>query len=112
MSLQSVLKSGKFVVTAEVGPLKGIDTTEITEVAELLQGRVDATNATDQQSSVMRLGSLATCYLLKQNGLDPVFSGKCFIPQCFKGMARGFLVFGVGNHDTFADGNALDTVFL
>ncbi len=77
MSLQSVLQSGKFVVTAEVGPLKGTDTTEITEVAELLRGRVDATNVTDQQSSVMRLGSLATCHLLKENGVDPVFQMTC-----------------------------------
>jgi len=77
MSLQSVLESGKFVVTAEVGPLKGTDTTEINEVAELLRGRIDATNVTDQQSSVMRLGSLATCHLLKERGLDPVFQMTC-----------------------------------
>ncbi|UCC90381.1 MAG: 5,10-methylenetetrahydrofolate reductase, partial [Dehalococcoidia bacterium] len=71
MSLESLLEAGKFVITAEVGPLKGTDTTEITEVAQLLQGRVDAANVTDQQSSVMRLGSLATCHLLKEEGLDP-----------------------------------------
>ena len=65
------------MVTAEVGPLKGTDTTEIEEVAELLRERVDATNVTDQQSSVMRLGSLATCHLLKQRGLDPVFQVAC-----------------------------------
>ena len=77
MSLQPLLEAGKFVVTAEVGPLKGTDTTEIKEVAELLRGRVDATNVTDQQSSVMRLGSLATCHLLKEAGLDPVFQVTC-----------------------------------
>jgi len=77
MSLQSVLESGKLVVTAEGGPLKGTDTTEITEVAGLLRGRGNATNVTDQQSSVMRLGSLATCHLLKENGLDPVFQMTC-----------------------------------
>ena len=77
MSLKSLLEVGKFVVTAEVGPLKGTDTTEITEVAELLRGKVDAANVTDQQSSVMRLGSLATCHLLKQRGLDPVFQVTC-----------------------------------
>jgi len=77
MSLKSVLGSGKFVVTAEVGPLKGTDTEEITEVAELLRGRVDAANATDQQSSVMRLGSMITCHLLKERGLDPVFQMTC-----------------------------------
>ena len=77
MSLQSQLEVGKFVVTAEVGPLKGTDTTEINEVAELLGGRADAVNVTDQQSSVMRLGSLATCHLLKDKGLDPVFQLTC-----------------------------------
>jgi len=65
------------VVTAEVGPLKGTDTTEIKEVAELLRGRVAAANVTDQQSSVMKLGSLATCYLLKEAGLEPVFQMTC-----------------------------------
>lgn len=77
MSLQPLFEAGKFVVTAEVGPLKGTDTTEIEEAAELLRGRVDATNVTDQQSSVMRLGSLAVCYLLKNKGLDPVFQITC-----------------------------------
>ena len=77
MSLKPLLEAGKFIITAEVGPLKGTDTTEITEVAQLLQGRVDAANVTDQQSSVMRLGSLATCHLLKEEGLDPVFQVTC-----------------------------------
>jgi len=77
LSLKPLLEARKFVITAEVGPLKGTDTTEITEVAQLLQGRVDAANVTDQQSSVMRLGSLATCHLLKEEGLDPVFQVTC-----------------------------------
>jgi len=77
VGLKSLLEAGKFVVTAEVGPLKGTDTTEIKEVAEFLRGRVAAANVTDQQSSVMRLGSLATCYLLKEAGLEPVFQMTC-----------------------------------
>lgn len=77
MSLQSLLESGKFVITAEVAPLKGTDTTEIIEVAELLQGRITAANVTDQQSSVMRLGSLVVSYLLKEKGLEPIFQMTC-----------------------------------
>jgi methylenetetrahydrofolate reductase (NADPH) len=77
MSLQPLFEAGKFVITAEVGPLKGTDVSEIDEVAELLRGRVDATNVTDQQSSVMRLGSLAVCHLLKERGVDPVFQLTC-----------------------------------
>jgi len=77
MSLRTVLEKGKFVITCEVGPLKGTDTTEVIEVAELLKGKVDAANVTDQQSSVMRLGSLATSHLLKEKGLDPIFQMTC-----------------------------------
>jgi methylenetetrahydrofolate reductase (NADPH) len=77
MSLKSSLEAGKFVITTEVGPLKGTDVTDIEEVAELLRGRVDAANATDQQSSVMRLGSMATCHLLAKKGLDPVLQMTC-----------------------------------
>jgi 5,10-methylenetetrahydrofolate reductase len=77
MSLRALLDAGKFVVTAEVGPLKGTDTTEIEEVAELLRGRVDAANVTDQQSSVLRLGSLATSHLLREKGIEPVFQMTC-----------------------------------
>jgi methylenetetrahydrofolate reductase (NADPH) len=77
VSLKSQLEAGKFVVTSEIGPLKGTDTTEIKEVAELLRGRITAANVTDQQSSVMRLGSLATCYLVKEAGVEPVFQMTC-----------------------------------
>jgi len=77
MSLQPLFEAGKFVVTAEIGPLKGTDISEIEEVAEVLRGRVDAANVTDQQSSVMRLGSLATCHLLKERGLEPVLQMTC-----------------------------------
>jgi methylenetetrahydrofolate reductase (NADPH) len=77
MSLKPLFDAGKFVVTAEVGPLKGTDVSEIGEVAELLRGKLDATNVTDQQSSVMRLGSLAVCHLLKEKGLDPIFQVTC-----------------------------------
>jgi methylenetetrahydrofolate reductase (NADPH) len=77
MSLQSVLESGKLAITTEIGPLKGTDTTEIKEVAELLHGRVTAANVTDQQSAVMRLGSMATCHLIKDHGLEPVFQMTC-----------------------------------
>jgi len=77
MSLKSLLEAGKFVVTTEIGPLKGTDITEVEEVAEFLKGRVDAANITDQQSSVMRLGSLATCHIVKGKGLEPVFQVTC-----------------------------------
>jgi len=77
VSLQSKLESGKFVITCEVGPLKGTDIHEVEENAELLKGKVDAANVTDQQSSVMRLGSLVTSHILLQKGLEPVYQMVC-----------------------------------
>lgn len=77
MSLKDKIDSGKFIVTSEIGPPKGIDVKEILEDAELIKGRVDAVNVTDLQSSVMRLGSLAMCKLLKERGHDPVFQLTC-----------------------------------
>jgi len=77
MNITELAKNGKFVVTAEVGPPKGVDIKEMLDDAELMRGRVDALNVTDQQSSVMRLGSLATCRLLKDRGLEPVLQMTC-----------------------------------
>ena len=77
MSLQSKLEAGKFAITCEVGPLKGTDITEVEEASELLKDKVDAANVTDQQSSVMRLGSLAVSSILVKKGLEPIFQMTC-----------------------------------
>ncbi len=65
------------MVTSEIGPPKGIETGVLLEDAELIRSRVDAINVTDLQSSVMRLGSLAVCSLLKQKGFEPIFQLTC-----------------------------------
>ncbi|MFH1338239.1 MAG: methylenetetrahydrofolate reductase [Candidatus Omnitrophota bacterium] len=77
MSFKEKIRAGKFLVTSEIGPPKGIETKVILEDAELIRGRVDAINVTDLQSSVMRLGSLAVCALLKQRGFEPIFQITC-----------------------------------
>ena len=77
MALKEALESGKFAVTTEVGPLKGTDISEVVELAEILHGKVDGINITDQQSAVMRLGSLAVCSIMVQKGTDPVFQMTC-----------------------------------
>lgn len=63
---------GKYTITCEVGPLKGCDISEVIEVAEALKGKVHAANVTDQQSSVLRLGPLATSHILQEHGLEAV----------------------------------------
>ncbi|MBL7068673.1 MAG: methylenetetrahydrofolate reductase [Candidatus Omnitrophica bacterium] len=77
MKLREKLNSGKFIITSEIGPPKGTEIKEVLEDAELIKGRVDAVNVTDLQSSVMRLGSLAVCRLLKERGIEPVYQLTC-----------------------------------
>ncbi len=76
-ALESTLAAGEFVVTAELGPPKGVEIEPMMEDAELLKDRVAALNVTDQQSSVMRLGSLAISHLLVERGIEPIFQLTC-----------------------------------
>lgn len=77
MTFKEKVTSGKFIVTDEVGPPKGIETKTILEDCELIKNRVDAINVTDLQSSVMRLGSLVVSGILKQHGFEPVYQVTC-----------------------------------
>ncbi len=77
MGFKETLHSGKFLITAEIGPIKGTEINGLLEDAELIKGKVDAINVTDLQSSVMRLGSMAVCHLLKDRGIDPIFQMTC-----------------------------------
>jgi len=77
MIFKEKLQSGKFMVTSEIGPPKGIEVKQLLEDVELIHSHVDAINVTDLQSSVMRLGSLAVCSLLKQRGFEPIYQLTC-----------------------------------
>ena len=68
----------KFVITSEIGPPKGWQVQHLIEEAKkFLKEKVDAINVTDNQSSVMRFGSLGMCILLKQNGFEPIYQITC-----------------------------------
>jgi 5,10-methylenetetrahydrofolate reductase len=78
MRITELFDKGEFVVTAEVGPPKGVEIDHLIKDAhEFLETRVHALNVTDNQSSVMRTGSLATCKVLKDEGLLPIFQITC-----------------------------------
>jgi len=77
MKLSTLFAQGTFVVTGEVGPPKGASAQEVLEGARLMSHSVDAVNVTDNQSAVMRLGSLAVSHLLKEQGIEPVFQLTC-----------------------------------
>jgi 5,10-methylenetetrahydrofolate reductase len=77
MSLREQLESDKFIVISEIQPPKGVNTGELLENAEFLKGRVDFVVVPDLQNAVMRLGSLVTCYLLKERGIKAIFQISC-----------------------------------
>ncbi len=77
MTFREKLLSGKFVVTAEIGPPKGTDITGMLEHMELLSGKVDAANITDNQSAVMRISSLAASVVAHRKGLEPILQMTC-----------------------------------
>jgi 5,10-methylenetetrahydrofolate reductase len=77
MSFRDALSSGKFVVTAEVGPPKGTDIKEMLHHMDLMKGKPDAINVTDNQSAVMRINSLSVCKLALEKGIEPIFQMTC-----------------------------------
>lgn len=77
MKITELFDRGEFVVSAEIGPPKGIHIDHLVEEAKTYLNGITAVNVTDNQSSVMRLGSLATCKVLKDAGLTPIFQLTC-----------------------------------
>jgi methylenetetrahydrofolate reductase (NADPH) len=83
MKLSTLFGSGTFVVTGEVGPVKGAIPRDNNFVvpcmkeAEHLKGAVHAINVTDNQSAVMKLGSLAASIRLKEKGYEPIYQITC-----------------------------------
>jgi 5,10-methylenetetrahydrofolate reductase len=83
MKLDKLFNQGAFVVSGEVGPVKGAIPRDAgivppcAQEAEHLRGHVHAINVTDNQSAVMKLGSLAASVRLKQRGLEPIYQITC-----------------------------------
>ena len=77
MRITELFDNGEFVVTAEVGPPKGIHIDHMVEEAKEYLSGITAVNVTDNQSSVMRMGSLPACVALKNAGLTPILQLTC-----------------------------------
>ncbi|MFC2020562.1 methylenetetrahydrofolate reductase [Chloroflexota bacterium] len=74
---KEVLNSGKFIITSEIGPPKGTNLENTLHHIDLLKDRVDALNATDNQSSVMRYPSLGLCMAIRERGGEPILQMTC-----------------------------------
>jgi 5,10-methylenetetrahydrofolate reductase len=127
MKITELFSKGTFVVTSEVGPVKGCvrdlgdgKTPPCLEEAQLLRKQVHAVNVTDNQSAVMRLGSLAASVKLKEQGMEPIYQITCrdrnrialqseLLNACSLGIDNVLIL--TGDHTTLGDHQSAKPVF-
>lgn len=118
--LEKVLKAGHLAVTSECGPPRGSDAQHIKKKADMIKNYVDAINITDNQTSVTRLCSLASCIHLKLVGLEPILQmvtrdrNRTALQSDILG-AASFDIFNIlclsGDHQVFGDNPKGQNVF-
>ena len=70
--LADVLASGRFTVTAELGPPVDPDAELVRAAARALAPVVDAANVTDNQAATVKLSPLACSAWMLEEGLEPI----------------------------------------
>jgi len=118
--LEKILRAGHLAVTSECGPPRGSNPEHITKKAEMIKGHVDAINITDNQTSVTRLCSLASCIHLKLMGIEPILQmvtrdrNRTALQSDILG-AASFDIFNIlclsGDHQMFGDNPKGQNVF-
>jgi len=98
-NLQKALESGKFAVTAETAPNKGVDLSHQVSIAVSLKDRVDALNVTDFQSSSLKASAFGLVIKLIQAGVEPVMqmTGRDRSRMAIQGDFLAAAAFGVEN---------------
>lgn len=118
--LERILDNEFFAVTAECGPPRGADPEAIRKKAGLLKGCADAFNITDNQTSVVRMSSMAAAVILMQMGLEPIMQMVCRDRNriAMQSDILGASALGVknllclsGDHQKFGDHPAAKNVF-
>ncbi|MEW5723609.1 MAG: methylenetetrahydrofolate reductase [Thermodesulfobacteriota bacterium] len=118
--LEKILAAGYFAVTGECGPPRSADDKVIREKARHLIGHVDSVNMTDNQTSVVRLSSLAGSLILQQEGLEANMQMVCrdrnriamqsdILGACALGIKN--LLCLSGDHQKFGDHPASKNVY-
>ena len=110
--LERVLAAGEFAVTSECGPPRGPDPETVRQKGELLRGYVDAINITDNQTSVVRMSSIAAGAILKEMGFESIIQMVCrdrnriaMQSDILGAVAQGMntMLCLSGDHQTFGD---------
>jgi methylenetetrahydrofolate reductase (NADPH) len=76
MNLREKIESGRFVITAEIGPPVGAGAEPLHKKAVHFRG-VDAVNITDNQTAIVRMSSIACARILLEQGIEPVIQVTC-----------------------------------
>jgi methylenetetrahydrofolate reductase (NADPH) len=75
--LNRLFASGAFVVTAELQATDSHHPESISVLADLLRGRVDAVNCTDNSAAHPHVSPLAAAHLLLDRGVEPIVQLAC-----------------------------------
>jgi len=75
--LEKLLAAGHFVATGELGPPQSADGEVIRRKAQLLKGKCDAVNITDNQTAIVRMSSIGSGVICLQEGVEPIIQMTC-----------------------------------
>lgn len=75
--LETLLRAGKFAVTAEIAPPDSAAAEAVARAAAPLKEVCDALNVTDASGANVHMASLGVCALLIRAGLEPVLQIAC-----------------------------------
>jgi methylenetetrahydrofolate reductase (NADPH) len=76
-TLQEKLKSGRFVITAEITPPVSCDAADLIAKAAPFKGLADAVNVTDGAGARAHLGAVTAAGILLSNGVEPILQFTC-----------------------------------
>jgi methylenetetrahydrofolate reductase (NADPH) len=76
-NLETRLKAGRFVLTAEVVPPISCDAADLMKKAAPLKGVADAVNVTDGAGARAHMGSVAAAKIMMDNGIEPICQLVC-----------------------------------
>jgi methylenetetrahydrofolate reductase (NADPH) len=119
-NLEKVFESGKFAVTAEIGPPQSSNPEPLKHHAKMMKGSADAFNLTDNQTAVVRLSSIASAAIIMNEGIEPVIQMTCRDRNriALQSDLLGASAIGVknvlcltGDHQTFGNEKSAKSVF-
>ncbi len=77
MNFKELLGSEQFLTIAALEPPKGADVSGFLKNADRLKGRVQAVMVPEMSGAIMRMGSMGASCLLKDKGIETIFSMNC-----------------------------------